>query len=220
MYRRLSTSLVLVLTIAAIAVSAYFYGSKRTIQTIRSTFTFETTNEIQATHSPYNIESRYLPKKRGNIAIRTYIEDLLLGPISEHCKPIFDTKTRCLLCTKRSGTLKVDLSREAWLFAQKASDDALRELKEKADTEAAKAAATPDDTKEVAAKKDATNAEAASQSNATEAETVDPQVISESAKKASMIESMELLTTNIKNNFSNVKSVVITIEGVEPLSNK
>lgn len=208
MFRRASTTLFLVLVLVAIAVSAYFFGKRKSVNTIRSTFTFVSTSETLPAHSPLNIESRYLPKKRGNIAIRTYIEDLLLGPITEHCEPIFDPSTKCLLCTKMSGTLKVDLSKEAWLLAERAESAALAALKDAQTTQGTLSKDKPVPTE--ANQNDKSNSPA----------TIDPQAVADKAKKASILSSVELFSTNIKNNFHAVKSVVVTIEGVDPITGR
>ena len=58
------------------------------------------------------IEKRFIKGETSESKYRIYIEELLLGPISEHCKPIFPSETRLLTCFEREGTLFVNLSQD------------------------------------------------------------------------------------------------------------
>lgn len=72
---------------------------------IRRTFVYESTSS-----DSYSIESRYLVSNPEQGKIRNYIDELLLGPISEHCRPIFADGTRVLSCFRRNSVLYVELS--------------------------------------------------------------------------------------------------------------
>ena len=56
------------------------------------------------------IENRFVKGESSASKYQMYIDELLLGPISEHCKPVFSTETKVLSCFEREGTLFVDLS--------------------------------------------------------------------------------------------------------------
>lgn len=72
---------------------------------VRRTFVYES-----AASGSYSIESRYLVSDPEQGKIRNYIDELLLGPISEHCRPIFADGTRVLSCFRRNSVLYVEIS--------------------------------------------------------------------------------------------------------------
>ena len=43
-------------------------------------------------------------------AIQNYIDELLLGPVSEHCTPVFEKGTKVLSCFKKDNVLYINLS--------------------------------------------------------------------------------------------------------------
>ena len=59
------------------------------------------------------IEHKYIPLGRESERIVTYVNELLLGPVSEHCIPVFEKGTKLLSCFKRNGILYVDISEDA-----------------------------------------------------------------------------------------------------------
>jgi hypothetical protein len=63
-------------------------------------------------------EARSLTRKAGDAAFSQYVEEILLGPESSRCLPLFSPGTRVISCFARGKTLYIDLSREA-LFAEK-----------------------------------------------------------------------------------------------------
>ena len=58
------------------------------------------------------IENRFEPLKPAQGSIRNYVDELLLGPVSEHCRPVFAKGTRCISCFRRRDTLYVNLSED------------------------------------------------------------------------------------------------------------
>lgn len=72
---------------------------------VRRTFVYES-----ASNGNYFIESRYLVRNPEQGAIRNYVDELLLGPISEHCRPVFMPGTRAVSCFRRNSVLYVELS--------------------------------------------------------------------------------------------------------------
>ncbi|MCR5045903.1 MAG: hypothetical protein K6A42_04945 [Treponema sp.] len=57
-----------------------------------------------------NIEWRLLPAKKGSEKILSYVEELLLGPKTERCRPIFSPGTKVQFCFERDRVLYVSLS--------------------------------------------------------------------------------------------------------------
>jgi hypothetical protein len=72
---------------------------------IRRSFIYQSSDSEK-----YRIEYRYLPAKTVQGPIQNYIDELLLGPISEHCSPIFEKGTKVLSCFKKDNTLYINLS--------------------------------------------------------------------------------------------------------------
>lgn len=60
-------------------------------------------------------ESRMLSARPGKDAVAQYVDELLLGPLSEYCSPLFPIGTTASFCFVRSSTLFVNLSEEALL---------------------------------------------------------------------------------------------------------
>ncbi len=74
---------------------------------IRRTFVFQSSDSEK-----FRLETRYAPVNPPQGKYHYYIDELLLGPISEHCKEIFQNGTKVLGCSKKNDTLYVNLSRE------------------------------------------------------------------------------------------------------------
>ncbi len=74
---------------------------------IRRTFIFQSSDSQK-----FRIETRYAPVNPPQGKYHYYIDELLLGPISEHCKEIFQSGTKVLGCSKKNDTLYVNLSKE------------------------------------------------------------------------------------------------------------
>lgn len=72
---------------------------------IRRSFTYKSSDSDK-----YRIEYRYLPAKPVQGPIQNYIDELLLGPISEHCAPVFEKGTKVLSCFKKENVLYINLS--------------------------------------------------------------------------------------------------------------
>lgn len=72
---------------------------------IRRIFIYQSTDS-----DSYSMEYRYLSLFPENGKIRNYVDELLLGPISEHCKPIFVLGTKVVSCFERDSLLYLDLS--------------------------------------------------------------------------------------------------------------
>ena len=74
---------------------------------IRRSFTYKSSDSDK-----YRIEYRYLPVKPVQGPIQNYIDELLLGPVSEHCTPVFEQGTKVLSCFKKENVLYVNLSKD------------------------------------------------------------------------------------------------------------
>ena len=74
---------------------------------IRRTFIFQSSDSQK-----FRLETRYAPVNPPQGKYHYYIDELLLGPISEHCKEIFQRGTKVLSCSKKNDTLYVNLSKE------------------------------------------------------------------------------------------------------------
>lgn len=74
---------------------------------IRRTFVFQASDS-----GKQRLETRYEPVNPPQGKYHYYIDELLLGPISEHCQGIFQKGTRVLGCSKKDDTLYVNLSKE------------------------------------------------------------------------------------------------------------
>ena len=74
---------------------------------IRRTFIFQASDSEK-----FRLETRYEPVNPPQGKYHYYINELLLGPISEHCKGIFQKGTKVLSCSKKNDTLYVNLSKE------------------------------------------------------------------------------------------------------------
>lgn len=58
------------------------------------------------------IENRFEPVFPPQGRVRNYIDELLLGPISEHCMPVFAKGTKVIYCIQNGSKLTVNLSRD------------------------------------------------------------------------------------------------------------
>ncbi len=58
------------------------------------------------------IENRYIEKIPGQTNIKAFVDELLLGPCTEHYKFLFSPGTRAKFCFVRNNILYVDLSRD------------------------------------------------------------------------------------------------------------
>lgn len=74
---------------------------------IRRTFIFHASDSDK-----YRIETRYVPINTPVNKYEYYIQELLLGPVSEHCSPVFYTETRVLSCFLKDSVLYVNLSED------------------------------------------------------------------------------------------------------------
>ena len=92
-------------TVVLFAVSLLIYILK--FPGFRKVFIFQSTDS-----SGLSIERRYLPPLSGDKKIENYVSELLLGPVSEHCMPVFALGPRVLSCFEREGVLYVDLSQD------------------------------------------------------------------------------------------------------------
>ncbi len=57
-----------------------------------------------------SVERRFYKGKPAVSKIRTYVDELLLGPVTERCKPVFAQGTKALSCFERGNVLYVDFS--------------------------------------------------------------------------------------------------------------
>ena len=74
---------------------------------VRRTFVYKS-----ASSDALNIETRYLPSAPVEGQIQNYIDELLLGSLSERCQHIFPKGTAILSCFEREGDLYVDFSED------------------------------------------------------------------------------------------------------------
>lgn len=72
---------------------------------IRRTFIFHASDSDK-----YRIETRYVPINTAQSKYQYYIDELLLGPVSEHCSPIFCKGTRVISCFVKDSVLYVNLT--------------------------------------------------------------------------------------------------------------
>ena len=69
-----------------------------------------------------HFEIRYLPQVEKEQRIKQYIDDLLLGPITDRYRPLFADGTKINSCYVRDKILYIDLSEEAVLKKGISSD--------------------------------------------------------------------------------------------------
>ena len=69
-----------------------------------------------------HFEIRYLPQVEKEQRIKQYIDDLLLGPITDRYRPLFADGTKINSCYVRDKILYIDLSEEAVLQKGISSD--------------------------------------------------------------------------------------------------
>ena len=96
------------------------------IKSTRRVFIFQSLDDDEN-----HIEIRYLPKVEKEKRLRQYIDDLILGPIHDRYKPLFQNGTKVNFCFVRDNVLYLDLSEEALLQQGISSDtiDAVELLK-------------------------------------------------------------------------------------------
>lgn len=68
-----------------------------------------------------SIEKRFLKCGKADSKVRNFVEELLLGPISEHCIPVFNSGTKVISCFERNNVLYVNLSSD-FLYADYGTD--------------------------------------------------------------------------------------------------
>ena len=68
------------------------------------------------------MEIRYLKQKDGEEAIREFVDELVLGPMSDRYIRIFPYGTKVLSCFIRDGVLYTDFSEEAAFSTEDASE--------------------------------------------------------------------------------------------------
>lgn len=69
-----------------------------------------------------SVERRFYKGKPSVSKIQTYVDELLLGPVSERCKPIFAQGTKALSCFERGNVLYVNLSSDLLKADEKETD--------------------------------------------------------------------------------------------------
>ncbi len=93
----------LAVILAAAFVSLIFWIATRPGS--KAVFIYETSDS-----KSLSIERRFMKGKPVVSRTRAYIDELLLGPISEHCRPVFQQGTKVLSCFERDRVLYVNLS--------------------------------------------------------------------------------------------------------------
>ena len=68
-----------------------------------------------------SIEKRFLKCGKADSKVRNFVDELLLGPISEHCIPVFHSGTKVISCFERNNVLYVNLSSD-FLYADYGTD--------------------------------------------------------------------------------------------------
>ena len=76
--------------------------------TYRKTFMFEGLDK-----KALYVESRYFPRVKNVDKIQLYVEELVLGPIGNRYKNLFEPGTKVVSCFVRGRDLYVELSRDA-----------------------------------------------------------------------------------------------------------
>lgn len=74
---------------------------------IRRSFIFQASDSDKI-----RIETRYVPINPPQGKVQYFIDELLLGAVSEHCSPVCASGTKVISCFQREGTLYLDLSKE------------------------------------------------------------------------------------------------------------
>ncbi|MDR3284840.1 MAG: GerMN domain-containing protein [Treponema sp.] len=90
-----------------LAVSVYFYIHDRS--GARRMFYFPSYDGVTL-----YTEVRFLPKAPAQGDIRLFVDELLLGPLTDRCRPLFSQGTRTLSCVQQAHTLYLDLSSEGF----------------------------------------------------------------------------------------------------------
>lgn len=177
------------LVFLSLGVSIFFFVRKSGDR-VRRTFEFESTSVLSSSnfHSKFNIEERYFLRTTGLDAIKLYIDEFLLGPITEQSRATFPLGTKAKSVDFSNGTLFIDLSSEALINAEAAAD-------------AAKAAVL-----ERTKSGDAASA------------TVDPNAEAAKARALVLSQAFDDLLRNVKRNFPRVHNLSCSIEGVNPLA--
>lgn len=176
------------LVFLSLIVSIYFFIRKDG-KRVRRTFEFESTSVLStsAFHSRRNIEARYFLRQGAKESIKLYVDELLLGPITEQSRAIFALGTSAKSIDFSNGTLFIDLSSEALINADAAAAKAHEAVIER------------------------------TKSGDATASTIDPNAESSKARNRVLVESFEDLSRNIKHNFPRIHNVSCSVEGVDPL---
>lgn len=87
-----------------ISLSCYFFTNTKTRKVLF--FQHRDTGVLQ-------VESRYLPKLKKNEGIKLFVDELLLGPMSDRSLPLFPRNTKSISTVLSGKTLYVNLSSEA-----------------------------------------------------------------------------------------------------------
>ncbi|MCQ2577779.1 MAG: GerMN domain-containing protein [Treponema sp.] len=104
--KKVKTSVIIVIVLMVMAFATSLVTALMSNNGKRYTFVFPSGDS-----DSFIIENRYLPLKSENIISR-YVDELLLGPISERTKLIFPRGTKVLSCFQRGGMLYLDLSKD------------------------------------------------------------------------------------------------------------
>lgn len=221
MKQPLLISIILFLLVGSAAFSVYRFLEVGPHGLTRRTFVYRYTGERPDNkfHSKYNCEARYLATKG---RVKGYIDDLLLGPITEHCKPIFDTKTTYTKCDLVGDTLAVDLSLEAYNLADKDARAKRKDIEAREKEAAQKASLEQSIANQgnLPQSGDVPQSDTLIQSGAAASEKgeADLVVIAEEERQRSLRESINLFEANITRNFPDIKTVKTTIDGKEPFA--
>lgn len=101
-----NTSWVILLVLAVFLVSSVFIFIKD-FPGLRRSFIFRSSEG-----EGLRIENRFEPVFPQQGRVQNYIDELLLGPVSEHCMPVFAKGTKVIYCLQNGSKLTVNLSRD------------------------------------------------------------------------------------------------------------
>ncbi len=97
--------IILLIIVFFLSLSMFFFI--KDFSGVRRTFVFHSTEG-----GNLKIENRFEPVFPAQGKVRNYIDELLLGPISEHCKPVFEKGTKVDYMILEGSKLTVNLSKE------------------------------------------------------------------------------------------------------------
>jgi len=102
----------------SIGISLFFFlWRPGHVDSFRRIFIFESYDTAEK-----SMEIRYLKQKDGEEAIREFVDELVLGPMSDRYIRLFPYGTKVLSCFIRDGVLYTDLSEEAAFSTDDASE--------------------------------------------------------------------------------------------------